>query len=178
MGSVAAKFRGANAPGMPAFVGLAPSWNADVWGAGHMGPAYEPVNGLDLPGRLAMPATVNVARLQDRVSLRNQFDQLQRTLDTGATMARIDQNNQMALDIVSGLGDEAVFLTDVSRRKHEEKYKSTAGAQPYQYYDNQDLLVVRKKTLVITFQMVRTVAGNTGNTNHIQIARTALPRVP
>ena len=31
MGAVAAKFRGANAPGMPPFVGLADSWVADVW---------------------------------------------------------------------------------------------------------------------------------------------------
>ncbi len=37
MGSIAAKFRGPNDPGMPAFVGLADSWKADVWGAGHMG---------------------------------------------------------------------------------------------------------------------------------------------
>src|SRR5262249_15807313 len=37
MGSVAAKFRGANVPGMPAFVGLADSWTSDVWGAGRMG---------------------------------------------------------------------------------------------------------------------------------------------
>src|SRR5439155_7330614 len=53
MGSVAAKFRGANAAAMPAFVGLADSWKADVWGAGHLGGAFEPVKGNELPGRLA-----------------------------------------------------------------------------------------------------------------------------
>jgi hypothetical protein len=84
---------------------------------------------------------------------------------------------QMALEIVNGLGDEAVFLRDVSRFKQDEKYKSTAGAQPYQYYDNQDVLVVRRRTLVFTFKITSTVAGNTGNANHIQIARTALARV-
>jgi hypothetical protein len=83
----------------------------------------------------------------------------------------------MDLEIVNGLGDEAVFLRDVSRFKHEEKHKSTAGAEPYQYYDNQDLLVVRKRTLVFTFKITSTVRGNTGNANHIQIARTALARV-
>src|SRR5579871_1882615 len=40
MGSVAAKFRGANHPEMPPFIGLAPSWHADVWEAGQMGAAY------------------------------------------------------------------------------------------------------------------------------------------
>ena len=64
MGSVAAKFRGPNAPAMPAFVGLADSWKADVWGAGHMGPAFEPVKGNELPGRLALPAGVDAAQLQ------------------------------------------------------------------------------------------------------------------
>ena len=37
MGSVAAKFRGANNPEMPAFVGLANDWGSDVWEAGEMG---------------------------------------------------------------------------------------------------------------------------------------------
>ena len=55
MGSVAAKFRGPNAPAMPAFVGLADSWKADVSGPGHMGAAFEPVKGNELAGRLALP---------------------------------------------------------------------------------------------------------------------------
>ena len=37
MGSITAKFRGANDKDMPAFIGLADSWKADVWEAGHMG---------------------------------------------------------------------------------------------------------------------------------------------
>ncbi len=60
MGSVAAKFRGPNDPAMPAFVGLADSWKADVWGAGHMGGPFEPLKGNELPGRLAMPEGINV----------------------------------------------------------------------------------------------------------------------
>jgi hypothetical protein len=85
--------------------------------------------------------------------------------------------HQMALEIVNGLGDEAVFLRDVSRFKQDEQYKSTAGAQPYQYYDSQDLLVVRRRTLVFTCKISSTVGGNSGNANHIQIARMALARM-
>ncbi|HND55766.1 MAG TPA: DUF1501 domain-containing protein, partial [Pirellulaceae bacterium] len=48
MGSVAARYRGANMPGMPAFVGLADSWVADVWGAGALGAEFEPVKGSEL----------------------------------------------------------------------------------------------------------------------------------
>jgi uncharacterized protein (DUF1501 family) len=112
MGAVAARFRGANAPGMPAFVGLAPSWRADVWGAGHMGPAYEPVNGLELPGRLALPGGVNVARLQDRVGLRRQFDQLRRDVDAGANMSRMDRHAEIALDIVTSTRVQQAFALD------------------------------------------------------------------
>jgi hypothetical protein len=112
MGSVAARFRGANVPGMPAFVGLAPSWRADVWGAGHMGSAYEPVNGLELPGRLAMPSGVNVDRLQDREALRRRFDQLRRDLDAGANMERMDHSTAMALDIVTSNRVSESFAID------------------------------------------------------------------
>jgi hypothetical protein len=100
MGSVASKFRGANAPAMPAFVGLADSWKADVWGAGHMGSAYEPVKGNELPGRLALPAGVDVSQLQDRASLRKQFDTMERSRDAGHRMETNDQYTEQALDMV------------------------------------------------------------------------------
>src|SRR5579863_9379616 len=81
MGSVAAKFRGANDPELPAFVGLAPAWNADVWEAGHMGPDFAPVKGLELAGKFALPKGIQLERLQDRETLRSRFDQLRRGLD-------------------------------------------------------------------------------------------------
>jgi hypothetical protein len=113
MGSVAAKFRGANAPGMPAFVGLADSWRADVWGAGHMGHAFEPVKGNELPGRLTLPAGVDVADLRDRNALRKQFDRLQRDLDTGHQMAATDGFAEQALDMIVSPKVRAAF--DVAR---------------------------------------------------------------
>ena len=100
MGSVAAKFRGPNAPGMPAFVGLADSWKADVYGAGHLGAAFEPVKGNELPGRLALTPGLTVPHLQDRDALRRQFDRLRRDLDAGQQMALSDRYAEMALDMV------------------------------------------------------------------------------
>jgi hypothetical protein len=84
MGSIAARFRGANDPSMPAFVGLADSWVADVWGAGHLGSAFEPVKGSDLAGQFTLPTGVSLDRLRDRESLRRQFDGLSAALDSGA----------------------------------------------------------------------------------------------
>ena len=64
MGSVAARFRGANDAAMPAFIGMAdPSfslWHADVWRSGHLGSAYDPIRETDLVGRLNMPKGISV----------------------------------------------------------------------------------------------------------------------
>jgi hypothetical protein len=100
MGSIAARFRGANHSDMPPFVGLAPSWAADVWGAGHLGSLYEPAKGLELTGKFAMPDGVAAPRLSDRDYLRQQFDRLRRDLDRGTTMERLDRYAQQAYDMV------------------------------------------------------------------------------
>ncbi|MBI2827589.1 MAG: DUF1501 domain-containing protein [Planctomycetia bacterium] len=101
MGSIVARFRGPNQPNLPAFVGLADSWKADVWGAAHLGNRYEPVNGKELPGRLAMPKGIEVARVRDRDALRHEFDRLRRDLDLAKTMDSVDRFSQMAVDMVT-----------------------------------------------------------------------------
>jgi len=106
MGSVAAKFRGANVAPMPAFVGLADKWRSDVWGAGHMGNVFEPVKGDELPGRLALPEGLSLSRLEDRASLRQQFDVLRRNLDGRND---IDRYSQMANEMVVARRVEDAF---------------------------------------------------------------------
>ena len=100
MGSVAAKFRGPNRPGLPAFVGLADSWVADVYGAANLGTEYEPVKGAELAGRFSMPQGIDGTRLQDRNELRRHFDRLRQGLDQHATMERVDRYTQQAYDMV------------------------------------------------------------------------------
>ena len=122
MGSIVAKFRGPNDPDLPAFVGLADSWKADVWGAGHMGSAYEPVKGAELAGRLALPPGLSVQRLQDREGLRSQFDRLQRDLDRDDTMERMDRYGRQALDMVlSGKARES-FRVDLEPDRLRDAY--------------------------------------------------------
>ncbi len=113
MGSVVARFRGPNAADLPAFVGLADSWKADVWGAGHLGQEFEPVQGGQLAGRLAPVDGVTVPRLQDRAELRRQFDRLSRDLDRAATMHQVDRYQQMAFDMVAAGRVKEAF--DVSK---------------------------------------------------------------
>ncbi len=111
MGSIVARFRGPNDPNLPAFVGLADSWKADVWGAGHMGSRYEPVKGSELTGRLALPSGLTVSELEDRDSLRRQFDRLRQEMDVADNMARLDQASRQALEmVVSGKAQKAFQL--------------------------------------------------------------------
>lgn len=128
MGSVAAKFRGANDPALPAFVGLADSWKADVWGAGNLGSTFEPVKGAELNGRLSLPAGVTVSRLQDQNGLRNQFDRLHRDLDRADSMARMDGYTQQALDmVVSGKAKEAFQVAKESDRLRDSYGRDSIG---------------------------------------------------
>jgi len=126
MGSIAAKFRGSNVPGMPPFVGLADSWKADVWGAGHMGSQYEPVQGKELPGRLSMPEGVSVERLQNRRELSRQFDRLKRDLDQPGNIGKIDQFQEMALDMVVSGRVERAFDLDQEPDKIRDAYGRTS----------------------------------------------------
>jgi uncharacterized protein (DUF1501 family) len=111
MGSIAARYRGANAPGIPGHVGLADSWVSDMWGAGQLGPAYEPVNGGELAGRLAMTKGLSVERVGDRRELAAALDGWRRHLDTNADLAAADEFTQQAYDLLlTGKAQEAFHL--------------------------------------------------------------------
>ncbi|OWK34444.1 hypothetical protein FRUB_10415 [Fimbriiglobus ruber] len=126
MGSIAAKFRGPNDPALPAFVGLADSWKADVWGAGHMGSAYDPVQGTDLAGRIALPAGVSVPRLQDRDDLRRRLDAARSDLDAAGD--RMDGHARRALDMItSGKARKAFQLDDEPARVRDAYGRDSIG---------------------------------------------------
>jgi hypothetical protein len=111
MGSIAARYRGANAPGIPGHVGLADSWVSDMWGAGQLGPAYEPVNGGELAGRLAMTKGLSVERVGDRRELAAALDGWRRHLDTNADLAAADEFSHQAYDLLlTGKAQEAFHL--------------------------------------------------------------------
>ncbi len=112
MGSVVAKFRGPIDPDMPPFVGLSESWKADVWEAGQMGSDYAPVKGSELAGRFGMPAGIQLDRLQDRQSLRRQFDRLRNKLDRDDTMGRVDHYSQQAYELVLNGKAQKAFQVD------------------------------------------------------------------
>jgi len=115
MGSIAAKFRGPNEPGLPAFVGLADTWRSDVWESGYMGNDYAPINGKELAGRLTMPKGLSVSRLRKRGSLLDQLDRLHRDLDNNKAVSQLDHYTHQALDtVLSGKAKRAFNLNEES----------------------------------------------------------------
>jgi uncharacterized protein (DUF1501 family) len=119
MGSVAARFRGANDPDLPAFVGLAPSWVADVYGAGELGSAHEPVKGLELAGKFALPDGIAAPRLSDRDSLRRSFDHLKATLDRTNNMEQADRYSRQAYEMVTSGKVQQAF--DISGERDADR---------------------------------------------------------
>ena len=111
MGSIAARFRGPNAPGLPGFVGLADSWVSDMWGAGQLGRAFEPVNGKELAGRLALAEGLSLDRLGDRRALNEQLDHWRRATANNPALAAADTYTQQAYDVLlSGRAQNAFNL--------------------------------------------------------------------
>lgn len=119
MGSVAAKFRGANDPDMPPFVGLADSWTSDVWESGEMGNPYAPVKGHELAGKFAMPGGIDIPRLKDRENLRQQFDRFGRDLEQHRTLERLGRYNRQAYEMV--LSGKVQKAFDVEQETDETK---------------------------------------------------------
>jgi hypothetical protein len=122
MGSIAAKFRGPNDARMPAFVGLADNWVSDVWGAGHMGAAFEPVKGSELAGRFNLPTGVSLNRLGDRESLRKQFDHLSADLDANRGMESVDRFGRLAIEMIASGKARRAFEIDKEDPRLRDAY--------------------------------------------------------
>jgi hypothetical protein len=147
MGSIAAKFRGPNDPGLPGFVGLADSWVADVWGAGQMGAAFEPVKGSELAGRFRLPQGVSMDRLKDRDTLRKQFDRLRSEIDTSAALVHVDRYTRQALEMVSSGRAQRAFEIDREDPRLRDAYgRDSLG--------NKALLARRLVEAGVTFVLV------------------------
>jgi uncharacterized protein (DUF1501 family) len=128
MGSIAAKYRGPNVVGMPGFVGLAESWAADVWGSGAMGHDYEPVKGLEVADKLAMPAGLTLDRLRDRHELRRRLDDFVRRFDNRGAAAELDRHQQTAYEMVlSGKVREAFDISREPVAMHEAYGRTSVG---------------------------------------------------
>jgi len=136
IGSVVAKFRGANDPAMPPYVAFMKHKSHVAWG-GYLGKRYDPFVGnkaavlpeYDLVGKplnrttganlFRLPSGLNFERLRDRRSLLGDFDSIRRRLDVGGSMDALDVYQQQAYDMV--LGRQAQQAFDLSREPQQDR---------------------------------------------------------
>lgn len=138
IGSIVAKHRGPNVPGMPPYVVFQKHSSHVAWG-GWLGKEYDPFDGnqasilpqLDLVGKplgttsgaqlFNMPSGLNAARLRSRQSLLQQLDGIEQALDQSQAMDALDAYSQQACAML--LGGEARKAFDLSRESPESRQR-------------------------------------------------------
>lgn len=117
-GSILARHRGANHPrtGMPTYIRLG-AINGD--GASWLGRAYEPF-ATSGQARLNMEPRVTVEQLQDRRTLQQSFDEVNREVDSTGMLDGLDQFGRQAYELVQGNARQAFDITRENARTREQ----------------------------------------------------------
>lgn len=123
VGSVVAKMRGANVPGMLPFMAVPPS-NLHNNSAAYLGATYNPL-ALYSNGRqweMKLDPVVKPERLTARRDLRASLDRLRREIDLTGMMGAMDSLEGQALDVVvSGVARDA-FDPEKEPQENRERY--------------------------------------------------------
>ena len=147
VGSIVAKTHGANAPGIPAYVGLPSAESVYLYpgyqGASYLGGAYNPFDvhtrqkylAANHTGPIEKPQCLEVlggdaARMQSRVGLLSQLDLLRRDVDGRGVMEAMDQYQQNAVDLVTGERARSAFDIEKEDPKTRDRY----GRGPWGHY--------------------------------------------
>ena len=147
VGSIVARTRGANAPGLPAYVGLPAAQSVYLYpgyqGAAYLGQAFNPfdVNTTQKYLSAADKSPVqtpkclenfagDTSRMRDRVHLLTQLDHFRRDLDRSGTVNAMDQYQQQAVDLVLGNRARVAFDMEKESAKTRDRY----GRGPWGHY--------------------------------------------
>jgi hypothetical protein len=132
-GSIAAKLRGPNRPGLPAYVavpvaasvGLNPGYNS----AAYLGVAFNPFQTGGNPNQpnfsvrnLTLPGGLTLARLEDRRALLQSFDTMRRDLDRSGTLDSMDRFQREAYDMISGPAAREAFAIGKEDPRLRDRY--------------------------------------------------------
>jgi hypothetical protein len=132
-GSITAKVRGANRPGIPAYVavpiaasiGLVPGYNS----AAYLGTAYNPFQTGGDPNQpsfsvqnLTLPGGVTIAQLEDRRGLLHSFDSLRRDIDRSGTLDSLDRFQREAYEMISGPAARRAFDLSTEDPRLRDQY--------------------------------------------------------
>jgi hypothetical protein len=113
-GSVVAKLRGPNEPGLPAYVNLPRSLSLGK--AAYLGASYNPFAPDDDPNspnfrvrNMRMPGQVDAGRLHHRRGLMQDLDNIRRDIDTKGDLVGLDAFYRDAIELVTNSQAQAAF---------------------------------------------------------------------
>ncbi len=166
VGSYAARVRGPNRPGVPAYVGLPAAQSVYLFpgyqGAAYLGPRYNPFDVDREQKYLAANSTVRIgrprflnslqdqsARMKDRVGLLGHIDRMRRDLDQTGTVDTLDRYQQQAIEMILGGKARQAFDIDTEDPKSADRY----GQGPWGRYTLMARRLVEAGVTFVTVDM-------------------------
>ncbi|HVX60277.1 MAG TPA: DUF1501 domain-containing protein [Pirellulales bacterium] len=167
VGSITARMRGANRPGLPPYVGLPAAQSVYLFpgyqGAAYLGPAYNPFDvdtqqkylaansklEINRPRCLESFAQAQAGRIEGRLNLLENFDKLRRDLDQTGGMAALDRYQQRAVELILGGKAEAAF--DLT--KEDPRIADRYGSSPWGRYTLMARRLVEAGVTFVTVDM-------------------------
>lgn len=143
MGSIVAKMRGANHAGLPAYVCVPDRGQLGdrvrYASATYLGPAFDPLESgavpanattpFPAPPNLSLADGINLGRLDDRLSLLRNLDDLPRTLDATGSIAGVDEFNRQALELLASDRTRQAFDLSQESIETRQRYGDSSFAQ-------------------------------------------------
>ena len=175
LGSVVAKMKGANQPGLPAYVNLPRPLGLGK--AAYLGSSYNPFSPDSDPNlnnfqvrNLKLPGRVDMSRLDRRENLLKQLDGLRRDVDTKGDINGLDQFYRDALEMVTSDKAQKAFDIQAESPKLREEY----GRQDL----GQSCLLARRLVEAgVTFVAIQAGGGwDTHGDNFKQLKDNLLPK--
>jgi hypothetical protein len=122
IGSLVAKFHGANDPGLPPYIVLNLKSRSHVAWGGYLGQQLDPFNGASGAQAFELPSGLTAARLDERKTLSQQLDLIRRDADASGAMSAMDRFSQQAFEIVAGARAHEAFDLTRESPKTVERY--------------------------------------------------------
>jgi hypothetical protein len=175
IGSIVAKVKGPNGPGVPPYVGMSEGaiFGGLYQGGAYLGPSYNPFNlSGDPTGDLKVrnlepPKSLTLDRLEDRRTLLARLDTIDRKRDLSGTMDGLDKFTGQAYGMVTGQGARQALDLGREDPKVRDKYGRTRIGQSC-------LLARRLVEAGVAF--VTIAEGNWDH--HAQVAQACRAQVP
>jgi len=143
LGSIVAKTRGPNNPGLPAYVCVPDRGQLGdrvrYASATYLGTAYDPFEWgatppnatapFPVPPNLSLAQGIDLRRLEDRLGLLRDLDHLPHTLDTTGSMAGLDEFNRQAIEFLAHDATRQAFDMSQEPADLRLRYGNTSFAQ-------------------------------------------------